>query len=93
MAKFVAMPKELVIVGGGRFRGDPRRFIIETAPYIDALNEGEAGIIELDKGEKPEKVKALLHRAAHAQGVKVRSSWMDESKTRLAWKKSDRQAA
>lgn len=87
MAKFEEVSPELVIVGGGRHRGDPSRFIRETAPYINAVMEHEAGFIHREAKETPTKVKELLSRASHATGIKVRSTWVDTDKKTLGWKR------
>jgi len=56
-------------------------------PYIEALNQGDAGRIELAAGDTPEKVKRYLAEAARSVGVGIRSSWEDEHKRVLFWKK------
>ena len=82
MAKFTKLDPNDVAVGRGRSAIEARR------PYIDAIQGGDAGQIDLDRGEKASTVKRHLSEAAKVVGVKVRSSWLDKSQRTLLWKKT-----
>ena len=55
--------------------------------YIEALNAGDAGSVELERGEKPATVKRLLREAARQANVRIRSSWTDSQQRMLVWKR------
>ena len=56
-------------------------------PYTEALTAGDAGSVELERGEKPATVKRLLQEAARQANVRIRSSWTDSQQRMLVWKK------
>lgn len=84
MAKFTKLDAGAVVLGRGRSALEARK------PFVDALQAGDAGRIELERGEKAASVKRLLQDAAKQIGVKVRSSWEDPSQRALLWKKVGR---
>ena len=53
MPKFAKLDPKDVAVGRGRAAAEARK------PYIDALSAGQAGRIELERGEKPAIVKLI----------------------------------
>ena len=81
MPKFSSMKPADVQVGRGRAAAEARQ------PYIAALKEGDAGKVELERGEKPGSVKRLLQDAAKASGIRIRSTWEDRSQKALLWKR------
>ncbi len=83
MPQFTKMSPKDVLIGRGKAAAEARQ------PFIDALKAGDAGKIELDKNDKPPRVKRLVAEAAKETGIKVRSSW-DDSKTQkvLLWKRT-----
>ena len=70
-----------VSVGRERAAAEQRR------PYIEALRAGDAGGVELERGEKPATVKRLLQDASRRGNVRIRSSWRDGQQRVLVWKK------
>jgi hypothetical protein len=48
----------------------------------------DAGMIELERDEKPATVKRWLQEAAREMKLRVRSSWADEKQRVLLWKKA-----
>lgn len=81
MSKFTPMKPADVQVGRGRAAAEARQ------PYVAALKEGDAGKVELERGEKPGSVKRLLQDAAKESGIRIRSSWEDRSQRTLLWKR------
>lgn len=81
MPQFKKLDPAQVTVGRGPAR-------ISREPYLKAIQAGEAGAIELDDSDRPGTVKRLLREAARELGVRVRSSWADETQRVLVWKKS-----
>ena len=81
MAKFTKLSPRDVVLG----RGVAARAARE--PYIAAIRAGNAGQIDLDRGERPATVKRLLQEAAKEAGIRVRSSWSDEKQRALLWKR------
>ncbi len=81
MPTFTKMDPADVAVGRGRVAAKMRQ------PYIEALNAGDAGSVELERGEKPATVKRLLQEAARQANVRIRSSWADSQQRMLVWKK------
>jgi hypothetical protein len=81
MAKFTKLNPAEVSVGRGRAAIEARK------PYIEALAGGDAGKIDLERGEKPATVKRLLQDAAKQSGTRIRSSWGDSKQQVLYWKK------
>ena len=84
MATFTKLNPQDVVLGRGLAAREARK------PYIEAISASDAGQIELERGEKPATVKRLLQEAAEESGVRLRSSWGDQRKTVLLWKKSGR---
>lgn len=84
MPKFTRLDPSQVAVGRGRAALEARK------PYIEALQAGDAGSIELQRGEKPAAVKRLLSEAAKGAGIRIRSSWTDTAQRELVWKKTGR---
>src|SRR5258708_24657652 len=82
MPKFVRMNTNDVQIGRGRAATEARK------PYLAAIQAGDAGQIELGRGEVAATVKRRLSEAAHALGIKVRSSWADANQRTLLWKKT-----
>ena len=81
MPKFQKLDPNQVILGRGRANALKRR------PFVDAIRSAQAGRIELDRGDDPATTKRLLRPASKEAGIKVRSSWEDESRTALLWKR------
>ena len=84
MPKFTKLDRKDVHIGRGRAAHEARQ------PYRDALTGGDAGRIELGRGEKASTVKTQLALASKEVGVKVRSSWEDKQQRVLLWKKAGR---
>jgi hypothetical protein len=82
MPKFTKLNPAEVHVGRGRTAFEARK------NFVDAVKSGDAGRIDLDRGDKPATVKRLLQEAAKEAGVKVRSTWTDPSQKTLIWKKT-----
>ena len=81
MPTFTKMNAADVAVGRGRAAAEVRKL------YIEALNAGDAGSVELERGEKPATVKWLLQEAARQSNIRIRSSWTDGQQRMLVWKK------
>jgi hypothetical protein len=81
MPRFKKLDPSEVIVGRGPAK-------ISREPYLKAIQSAEAGSIELDAEDRPGTVKRLLREAARDLGVKIRSSWADDTQSVLVWKKS-----
>lgn len=82
MPKFTKLNPAEVHVGRGRAAFEARK------NFADAVKSGDAGRIDLDRADKPATVKRLLQEAAKEAGVKVRSTWIDQSQKTLIWKKT-----
>jgi len=82
MAKFTALDPNEVVLGRGIAARQARQ------PFIDALQKGDAGKVEVERGEKPSSVKRMLQEAAKELNVRVRSSWADGKQQTLYWKKA-----
>ncbi len=82
MPKFTKMSPRDVLIGRGRLAAERR------VPFIEALRAGDAGKIELERGDRPQVVKRVLAEAAKETGIKVRSSWDDKSQRALLWKRT-----
>jgi hypothetical protein len=80
LPKFAKLEAKDVHVGRGRVAAE------ERAPYVEALQAGTAGRLELGRGEKPTIVKRRLQEASRETGIKIRSSW--ENPTALVWKRA-----
>ncbi len=81
LPKFTTLNPAEVLVGRGRVAAEAR------LPYLAAVKEGEAGRIELERGERPQAVKRLLQEAAKESGVRLRSTWETKEQKSLVWKK------
>ena len=81
MPRFKKLDPSEVVVGRGPAK-------ISREPYLKAIQSGDAGSIELDENDRPGTVKRLLREAARDLGIKVRSSWADDTQRVLVWKKS-----
>ena len=81
MPRFQRLDPNQVVLGRGRANALKRR------PYVDAIKGAQAGRIELDKEDDPAATKRLLRQASKEVGIKVRSSWEDDSKRALLWKR------
>lgn len=84
MPKFTKLDPKDVAIGRGRAAHEARQ------PYRDALSSGDAGRIELGRGEKASTVKTQLTLASKEVRAKVRSSWEDKQQRVLLWKKVGR---
>ncbi len=82
MPKFTKLEAKDVHVGRGRAAAEAR------APYIAALKAGDAGRVEVSRGENPATVKRRLQEASRESGIKIRSSW--ENPRSLVWKRTGR---
>ncbi len=80
MPRFERMDPGEVAIGRGRAA------MAERVPYIEALKAGEAGRIELQRGERQAIVKRRLQEASRQCGIKIRSSW--ETPRTLVWKRT-----
>lgn len=81
MPKFQKLDPSQVVLGRGRANAMRRR------PYIDALRAAQAGRIELESSDDPAVTKRLLRQASREAGIKVRSSWEDDTRQALLWKR------
>ncbi len=81
MPRFRKLDPSEVVVGRGPAK-------ISREPYLKAIQSHDAGAIELEDKDRPGTVKRLLREAARDLGVRVRSSWADDSQRVLVWKKS-----
>lgn len=81
MPRFKKLDPAEVVVGRGPAK-------ISREPYVKAIQNADAGSIELDDEDRPGTVKRLLREAAKDLGVKIRSSWSDDTQRVLVWKKS-----
>ncbi len=81
MPTFQKLDPKDVQVGKGRLTAEQR------LPFIEALRAGNAGKIELERGERPQIVKRRLTEASREAGIRVRSSWDDKSQRVLLWKR------
>jgi hypothetical protein len=61
-------------------------------PYAAALRHSDAGVIELEEGDRAGTVRRLLHEAARELGTEVQDRWADSHHRVLLWKKLDRNA-
>ena len=82
MPKFTKMDPSKVHVGRGRTAFEARK------KFVAAVNGGDAGRVDLERGDSPAAISRLLREAAKEAGVKVRSSWTDRSQKALVWKKT-----
>jgi hypothetical protein len=81
MPRFTKLNPKDVQIGRGRSAFEARE------PYREALKSGDAGRIELSRGDVASTVKRHLSLAAQDVGTKVRSSWEDQRQRSLLWKK------
>jgi hypothetical protein len=84
LPNFTKLDPKDVQIGRGRSAYESRQ------PYRDALGAGDAGRIELGRGDVSSTVKRHLAEAAKETGTKVRSSWEDKRQRVLLWKKVGR---
>jgi hypothetical protein len=84
MTTFTRLNAKDVLLGTSRSAAEAR------APYIAALRAGDAGRIELERGERPQIVKRRLLESSHETGIRIRSSWADKSQRTLFWKRVGR---
>ncbi len=84
MPKFSKLDPSDVHIGRGRTAFEARK------KYMEAVRAGEAGRIDLERGDRPATVKRQLQEAAKEAGLKVRSSWTDGRQKTLVWKKTRR---
>ena len=84
MPKFTKLNPNEVRIGRGRAAFEARK------KYIEAVRASDAGQVDLEHGDRPTAVKRLLQEAAKEAGLKVRSSWTDNSQKTLIWKKTGR---
>ena len=82
MPRFSKLDPRQVQIGRGRAAFDTRK------KYLDAVKSSQAGSVDLEGSERPATVKRLLHEAAKEAGIKVRSSWTDNSQKTLIWKRT-----
>ncbi len=82
MPKFKTLDPNDVHVGRGKDAAAAR------VQFIRAIEGGDAGQIDLDPGDNPAAVKRRLREASKLLGIKVRSSWADESQQTLLWKRT-----
>ena len=82
MPKFRTLNPDQVHVGRGKDAHAAR------ALFVKAIEAGDAGRIDLEPGDKPAILKRRLREASEQLGIKVRSSWTDESQTTLLWKRT-----
>ena len=81
MARFTPLDPSEVVLGRGIAARQARQ------PFVEALQKGEAGKVEVERGEKPSSVKRMLQEAAKELNLRVRSSWADNKQQTLYWKK------
>jgi len=82
MPKFETLKADEVLLGRSRLAAEARK------PYVEALQAGDAGRIELDRGDNPSTVKRLLRDASKEAGIRVRSTWDDQRTQKvLLWKR------
>ncbi len=81
MPRFQKLDPHQVVLGRGRANAMRRR------PYVDAIRAAQAGRIELESGDDPAVAKRLLRQASKEAGIKVRSSWEDDARVALLWKR------
>ena len=82
MPKFSELSPDDVVIGRGRATAQTRR------QFVEALRASDAGMIELERDDKPATVKRWLQEAAREVNVRVRSSWTDDRQRVLVWKKA-----
>ena len=81
MPRFTKLSPRQVVLGRGRAALQARE------PFVQAIKEGQAGSIHLQRDERPATVKRLLREASKDAGIRVRSSWEDSSQQVLLWKR------
>lgn len=82
MPRFTKMNPSDVVIGRGRAA------LVERQPYVEAIKNAQAGRIELEKTDQPNRVRRLLRLAARDLSVGVRSSWEDSTQKALLWKRT-----
>mgnify|MGYP000846275486 CR=1 FL=1 len=78
--KFTALDPASVVVGRGRLAMTARQ------PYRAAILDGQAGRIDLDRGESITTCHALLGAAARELGIPIRSSKVEAERV-IYWKR------
>ncbi len=81
MPRFRKLDPAQVHVGKGKDAAAERK------QFVEAIRDADAGRIDLESEDKPGTVKRRLAEASQELGFKVRSSWADESKRTLVWKR------
>jgi len=87
MPKFSKLDPGQVVLGRGRANALKRR------PFVDAIRASQAGRIVLEEGDEAAAVKRFLRSASKEVGIKVRSSWEDETRRVLLWKRAAAKSA
>jgi hypothetical protein len=82
MPKFESVDPSEIVIGRGQAEYAYR------APFRDAIRDGDAGSVTLDAGDDPAKVKRAMRHASREVGIRVRSSWEDDSRRVLLWKRT-----
>jgi hypothetical protein len=82
MPKFRTLNPEDVHVGRGKDAAAAR------VQFVKAIESGDAGRIDLEAGDNPTVIKRRLREASKQAGIKVRSSWADDSQKTLFWKRT-----
>lgn len=65
MPRFESLPASAVLVGRARTAA------LQLEPYRIALAEMDAGRVDLERGEEPEKARRMIKLAANANGKRV----------------------
>lgn len=81
MPTFQKLDPKDVLIGKGRLAAGQRLL------FIEALRAGNAGKIELERGDGSQIVKRRLTEASRETGIRVRASWDDKSQRVLLWKR------
>ena len=81
MPSFEALDPKDVTLGRGR------RNALDRVAYVEAIRSADAGRIELDEGDTPDRVKRLIRQASKQTGIRVRPSWETPERWALLWKR------
>jgi len=81
MPKFTALDPAEVVIGRGRSSAEARRKVAEVLTTMDA------GMIEVERDERPSTVRRWLQEAARERRVRVHTTWADPQQRVLLWKK------
>ena len=82
MPTFIKVDPRSITLGRGR------RNALARVPFEEAIRVSQSGRISLEEGDNPDRVKRLLQQASRTMKIKVRSSWEDESRSALLWKRT-----